>query len=188
MSLNWPGGSQPYGGQPYGGQPFMRASDADRERAADVLKAGYAEGRLPKEEYEARLHRIHEASTYAEMQPLIADLPQGPVPAPAPTPYQRPVEPTYHITPPRYSPYPVHPMRRPPETSGWATAALVCACLVPAVYITALPAVICGHVARADIRRTGKEGNGFATAGIVVGYVAMGFAALIALFAVALSV
>ncbi|GAA4955127.1 hypothetical protein GCM10023238_22210 [Streptomyces heliomycini] len=48
-----------WGGQPWGGQaaPSMRASHADRERAVDVLRAGYGEGRLEKPEFDQRVAR-----------------------------------------------------------------------------------------------------------------------------------
>ncbi|WP_306824607.1 DUF1707 and DUF4190 domain-containing protein [Streptomyces sp. JJ38] len=183
MSLNWQGGNQPFAGQPYGGQPFMRASDADRERAADVLKAGYAEGRLGKDEYDARLNRLHRALTYAEIQPVIADLPQGPVPA---QPAVRHPEPMVHITPPRY----IAPMPPPPAPpySGVAIAALVLAILTPMTYgVCAIPSVILGHIAKADVRKTGKQGDGFATAGLVVGYLALGLIALVVLLGVTLA-
>ncbi|MDK1472925.1 DUF1707 and DUF4190 domain-containing protein [Streptomyces sp. 549] len=151
----------------------MRASDADRERAADVLKAGYAEGRLGHSEYERRLHLLHQAGTYGELQPLIADLPQGPVPLPQMQ--SQPVPATF------WAPVP------PPVsvTNGSATAALVCGILTPFTWgVTAIPAVVLGHKARADIRRTGERGDGYAVAGLVLGYLALGFAALMMLFVV----
>ena len=52
----------------------MLAGDADRERAIDVLKAGFAEGRLTKAEYDERVTRVHAARTYADLAPLVADL------------------------------------------------------------------------------------------------------------------
>ena len=44
-----------------------RASDADRERAVDVLKAALAEGRLSRQEHGARVERAYGARTYAEL-------------------------------------------------------------------------------------------------------------------------
>ena len=35
--------------------PTMRAASADRERAVDVLKAGFTEGRLTQDEYNERM-------------------------------------------------------------------------------------------------------------------------------------
>lgn len=34
-------------------------------------------------------------------------------------------------------------------------------------------AVVCGHIARGQIKRTGEGGSGFATAGLVIGYVSI---------------
>ena len=39
----------------------MRASSADRERAVDVLKAGFTEGRLTQDEYNDRMGRAYAA-------------------------------------------------------------------------------------------------------------------------------
>ena len=57
---SWPG----YGGPAYG-HAAMRASDVDRDRAAEVLKSGFAAGRLTKDEYDDHLHRVYTARTHA---------------------------------------------------------------------------------------------------------------------------
>jgi hypothetical protein len=61
----------------------MRASSADRERAVDVLKAGFAEGRLTQDEYNDRMGQAYSARTYGELATLTADLPAGVGPMPA---------------------------------------------------------------------------------------------------------
>ncbi|MEV0649759.1 DUF1707 domain-containing protein [Phytomonospora sp. NPDC050363] len=53
----------------------LRASDSDRERIALLLREAAGEGRLSLPELDERLARLYEARTYAELQPLIADLP-----------------------------------------------------------------------------------------------------------------
>ncbi len=58
----------------------MRASDADRDRYAAVLQDAYAEGRLSRAEYDERLEAVFTAKTYAELEPLVADLPTGNLP------------------------------------------------------------------------------------------------------------
>lgn len=63
-----------------GHQPSMLAAHADRERAVDVLRAGFAEGRLQQSEYERRIERAYQARTVGELTMLVADLPQGPAP------------------------------------------------------------------------------------------------------------
>src|SRR5580698_2822829 len=47
--------------------PTMRAASVDRERAVDVLKAGFAEGRLTQDEYNDRMAKAYAARTYGEL-------------------------------------------------------------------------------------------------------------------------
>jgi hypothetical protein len=68
------------------GQGLLRASDADRERAVDVLKAAFAEGRLSQDEYTDRVGQVHLSRTYADLGALVADLPVGPLGTLAPAP------------------------------------------------------------------------------------------------------
>jgi hypothetical protein len=56
----------------------MRASDADRERVAGILRDAYAEGRLTREEYDDRLTVVYQAATYGDFVPVMADLPVPP--------------------------------------------------------------------------------------------------------------
>ncbi|QIJ62952.1 DUF1707 domain-containing protein [Streptomyces sp. JB150] len=62
--------------------PELRASDADRERVAEVLRDALAEGRLDMAEFEERLDAAYRARTYGELAPLTRDLPVGRVAAP----------------------------------------------------------------------------------------------------------
>ncbi|CAM5236895.1 hypothetical protein SHIRM173S_01700 [Streptomyces hirsutus] len=55
--------------------PDLRASDADRERVAAVLRDAVAEGRLDMEEFEERLDATYKARTYRELEPITRDLP-----------------------------------------------------------------------------------------------------------------
>ena len=54
----------------------LRASDADRERVADRLRTAAGEGRLTPVELEERLEGAFSARTGAELEPLVADLPE----------------------------------------------------------------------------------------------------------------
>lgn len=56
--------------------PEMRASDAERERVAEVLRDALAEGRLGMEEFQERLDSAYQARTRGELVPLVRDLPQ----------------------------------------------------------------------------------------------------------------
>jgi len=52
----------------------MRASDADRERAADAIAAGYRQGLLTAAEFRARTGQVRASRTYAELTAATAVL------------------------------------------------------------------------------------------------------------------
>jgi Domain of unknown function (DUF1707) len=54
----------------------VRASDADRERIAERLRTGHAEGRLDMEEFQQRLGDCYEAKTFGQLRDLVSDLPR----------------------------------------------------------------------------------------------------------------
>ena len=152
-----PGGyqvAQGHGGYQVQMNPAMRAASADRERAVDVLKAGFTEGRLTQDEYNDRMGRAYAARTYGELMALTADLPAGAMPAV----------------------WPVQVYQPPASTNALARAALV---LGVAEFftmgLTAIPAIICGHMAKREMRQTGQRGDGLATSGLVLGYMAVIF-------------
>jgi hypothetical protein len=58
--------------------PDLRASDADRERVAEILRDALAEGRLDMAEFEERLDATYQARTYGELAPITRDLPASP--------------------------------------------------------------------------------------------------------------
>ncbi|TDQ48259.1 DUF1707 SHOCT-like domain-containing protein [Actinorugispora endophytica] len=62
----------------------MRASDADRDAAAERLAVALAEGRLDLEEYDRRLTLAMRAVVMGDLVLLTADLPQPPPPEPDP--------------------------------------------------------------------------------------------------------
>jgi Domain of unknown function (DUF1707)/Cell wall-active antibiotics response 4TMS YvqF len=68
----------------------IRASDADRERVADILRDAFAEGRLTPEEHAERIEAVYASKTLGELAPLTRDLPvpvrERPAPAAAPRP------------------------------------------------------------------------------------------------------
>ena len=76
---------------PAAGGPRTRASDADRDAAAALLGAAFAEGRLSAGEHEERLNAIYAARTWQQLGQLTGDLPaaadraagRGPAPGPA---------------------------------------------------------------------------------------------------------
>ena len=155
-----PYGQLPYG-QPGAVHPGMLTAAADRERTMDVLKAAYGEGRITKEEFELRAGRAMSARTYAQLAAVVADLPAGP-----------------HLGVMPYQPG-YYPAVNTP-TNGLAIGALVCGILeLFTLGFAAIPAVILGHLARTQIRRTGERGDGMAIAGLVLGYLGIGIWTLI---------
>ncbi|MET7269918.1 MULTISPECIES: DUF1707 SHOCT-like domain-containing protein [Streptomyces] len=67
----------------------LRASDADRDRIADMLRDALAEGRLTAEEHAERVEGVLAAKTVGELDVFVRDLPaahagRGAAPAPAP--------------------------------------------------------------------------------------------------------
>ncbi|MFD0316704.1 DUF1707 and DUF4190 domain-containing protein [Streptomyces flavalbus] len=158
--------------QPQSGHASMLASHADRERAVDVLRAGYGEGRLLEDELEKRVARAYQARTVGELALLVADLPQGPMPFAGPV--QQPVPRTFLPAP-------------QPPVNGKAVGAMVCGVLtVVTLGATGIPAVILGHTARSEMRRTGEGGEGFAMTGLVLGWLSVaGWALMLTLVFVA---
>ncbi|CCB76608.1 conserved protein of unknown function [Streptantibioticus cattleyicolor NRRL 8057 = DSM 46488] len=68
----------------------LRASDADRDRIAEILREALAEGRLTAEEHSERLDAAYAARTVGELAPLVRDLPAHPAdrtPRPEPAGY-----------------------------------------------------------------------------------------------------
>ncbi|MFJ6654983.1 DUF1707 and DUF4190 domain-containing protein [Streptomyces sp. NPDC091377] len=159
----------PWQGQPWQGQgvPSMLASHADRERAVDVLRAGFSEGRLQQEELEKRVARAYAARTVGELGLLVADLPQGPMPMqPMPMPVMQPM--MMQQVPRTFLPAPV------PPTNGKAVGSMVLGVLTTMTFgVTGIPAVVLGHSARAEMRRTGESGEGFAVTGLVLGWLSV---------------
>ncbi len=66
------------------GQGHLRASHADREQVIVALKAAFVQGRLDKDEFDARVGRAFAARTYAELSAATACLPAGLAAAPPP--------------------------------------------------------------------------------------------------------
>src|ERR1700735_3464379 len=87
MARNWPSGTPDYRispgradnsrvhPEPFNTNSRLRASDADREQAADVLNNALAEGRLSVAEHSDRLAPVYQPKTHAEIAPLVDDLP-----------------------------------------------------------------------------------------------------------------
>jgi Domain of unknown function (DUF1707) len=59
------------------GRGHLRASHADREQVIDSLKAAFVQGRLTKDEFDARIGQALGSRTYAELATVTADIPDG---------------------------------------------------------------------------------------------------------------
>jgi Domain of unknown function (DUF1707)/Domain of unknown function (DUF4190) len=146
----------------------MRAADADRDRVVGILNTAYSEGRLSKDEYDDRLENALYARTYTDLDQLVTDLPAAPA----------------SMVPPATKATVVPSVAK---INGLAVASLACG-LAQFVFgpVATIPAIVLGHVARHQIRRTGEQGDGLALAGLILGWAAVILA--IVLIAVGLAV
>ncbi len=71
------------------GRGRLRASDADRERAVDVLKAAFVRGQLAKDEFDLRVGRVLTSRTCGDLDALTAGISAGPATAAGPEPATR---------------------------------------------------------------------------------------------------
>ncbi len=144
------------------GNPSMLASQAERERAVDVLRAAFGEGRLQQREFEQRVARAYAARTIGELSVLVADVPQGPAPMP-PTP----------VAMPPAVPQPYLPVLSRP-VNGKAVASLVLGLMTMVTFgVTGLPAVITGHMALSELRSSGESGDAQAVIGLIMGWLSI---------------
>jgi Domain of unknown function (DUF1707) len=60
-----------------GAQAALRASRADRDRVIDLLKAAFVQGRLDRDEFDARIGRALASRTYRELAAVTAGIPAG---------------------------------------------------------------------------------------------------------------
>jgi len=121
----------------------MRAADADRDRVVEFLNMAYSEGRLSRDEYDGRLENALSARTYADLDRLVTDLPAARATVVTPV----------------------------AKTNGLAIASLACG-LAQFVFgpLATIPAIVFGHMARHQIKRTGEQGAGLALAGLILGW------------------
>ncbi|MEU5366714.1 DUF1707 domain-containing protein [Streptomyces sp. NPDC005925] len=72
----------------------LRASDAERDRVADILREALAEGRLTADEHAERVEGVLSAKTVGELEVFIRDLPAAHDRSPAPEWSPAPSRPT----------------------------------------------------------------------------------------------
>ena len=144
--------------------PDLRASDADREAAAERLRVAAMEGRLEPSELDERMSAAYAARWCSELAALTADV------TPAPPPAQELARPAF--------------ARPAGSTNGLAIVSLV-AGLLWMWWIGSILAVVFGHAALNQIARSGQSGRGIAIAGLALGYIGLA-TMLLTIFAVAL--
>ncbi len=126
----------------------MRATDADRENVHALLQSAYADGRLSWDEFDVRSTKLVAAKTYDDLGALVTDLRQPARPQPG-----------------GYQPY-------GPRTNSLAVVSLGFGIGQMFLwFFGAIVAIVCGHIARRQIRQTGEAGDGMALAGLVLGYI-----------------
>ena len=92
------------------------------------------------------------APTYADLDQVVTDLPVAPA--------------TVVITAAKATPV--------AKTNGLAIASLACGLAQLALGpLATIPATVCGHMARSQIKRTGEQGAGLALAGLTLGRTAV---------------
>ncbi|MGV9243008.1 DUF1707 SHOCT-like domain-containing protein [Streptomyces sp. NPDC003710] len=79
----------------------LRASDADRDRIADMLRDALAEGRLTTEEHAERVEGVLNAKTVGELEVFIRDLPAAHQGRPGPAHGYAPNRPAAGAVPPQ---------------------------------------------------------------------------------------
>jgi hypothetical protein len=52
-------------------------------------------------------------------------------------------------------------------------------------FLSSIVAVVTGHMARKEVRRSGEQGDGLALAGLITGYIGIGFGLLVAILLIA---
>jgi DUF1707 SHOCT-like domain len=102
--------------------PRIRASDADRDHAAQALREHHAAGRISIDEFQERLDRVYAAKTLGELGEVMADLPAIDL-------YQLPIPADQRFVPP-HPPAARSQGRMSPAWRGawasWASVSLLC--------------------------------------------------------------
>ena len=110
----------------------MLASDADREQVVEILTAAFVQGRLTIDELRLRVGLALASRTFAELAPLIVDIPAPPLkPPPAPRPVRSAT--TAPAIPP---PQPVGRMPTGAKAAVWAACVIVALPAVGAAFLT----------------------------------------------------
>jgi hypothetical protein len=135
---------------PGGERARIRAADVDRDHVAGILATAYGQGRLSRDEYDERLAVALSSRTYGDLDRLVGDLPI--MHAPPGSPAAAPDSPLAGV-------------------NRLAMASIICGLAQFLIVPLAIPAIVLGHMAQKQIKRTGEQGAGLARAGLVLGWV-----------------
>jgi len=102
-----------------------------------------------------------------------------PAKQPAPPAYAPPAAPAYGAAPAAPAPYTSTGYANPAGEDKYNVLAIVS--LVSAFFVS-LAAIICGHIALNQIKKTGEKGRGLAIAGLVLGYAGIVIGAIVFIF------
>jgi DUF1707 SHOCT-like domain len=117
------------------GRGHVRASHADREQAIDMLCVAFAQGRLARDEFDARISQALVSRTYADLAAVVGGMPAGLVVAEQPGQPSRTSQPS-------------QPSQRMSNAARWAASGLV----TPFTVAAALAAgSLSGHVGYAVV-------------------------------------
>ena len=117
---------------------YVAGGERGKMRASDS-------GRLSKDEYDGRLENALSARTYADLDPIVTDLPAARATVVIP------------VT----------------GINGLAVASLACGLAQFMFGPLAILAIVFGHVARHQIKRSGEQGAGLALTGLIFGWAAV---------------
>jgi len=101
------------------GRSRLRASDADRERVIDALKAAFVQGRLTRDELSGRTGQALASRTYGDLAAVTSGIPVRRVAA---QPQQKPAQP--------------HRRRADRKTVAWAVCMLLLPTTLGAAFVT----------------------------------------------------
>jgi hypothetical protein len=96
------------------GRDRLRVGHADREQVIETLKTAFVDGRLAKDEFDARAGQALAARTRADLVALTADIPA----VPAPDGAARPPAPAAGVAAPRPAPARSRPLAKASAASG----------------------------------------------------------------------
>lgn len=124
----------------------------------------------------------------AKTPPTPPTPPVPPVPPPAadanvppqPNPYAAPAAPNPYAQPTPYAGAPGYVYATGPRTNVLAIVSFVASLAAVFIWFAgSLTAIITGHIALNQIKKTNEGGHGFALAGVIIGYVGLGLTALV---------